>query len=170
LDRTRKEFLGAAGTVAAWIALAGAVGCGKDGRVRAEAAPTRVGQAWAFRTRPDLRPPVIEVTKPASRSVATGFVLCAPKNGPGEAHASQDGCLILDHTGRPVWFRPVPREAMDVMDFKAQRYRGRPVLTWWEGEHTGYGQGEYVLMDEAYREVARVRAGNGMQATTTSSS
>jgi hypothetical protein len=52
---------------------------------------------------------------------------------------------------------------MDVMDFKLQEYRGREVLTFWEGVHTGYGQGEYVLMDGAYREVARVRAGNGLQ-------
>jgi Arylsulfotransferase (ASST) len=37
------------------------------------------------------------------------------------------------------------------------------VLTWWEGEHTGYGQGEYVLVDGSYREVARVRAGNGYE-------
>jgi len=52
---------------------------------------------------------------------------------------------------------------MDVMDFKLQSYQGRSVLTWWEGVHTSYGQGEYVLMDESYREVARVRAGNGLQ-------
>jgi hypothetical protein len=90
-------------------------------------------------------------------------VFCAPKNGPDEAGPGQDGCLILDNTGQPVWFRPVGTEAMDVMDFKLQRYGGEPVLTWWEGEHTGYGQGEYVLMDASYREVARVRAGNGLQ-------
>jgi hypothetical protein len=95
--------------------------------------------------------------------VAPGYVFCAPKNGPDEAGPGQDGCLILDNTGQPVWFRPVAREAMDVMDFKLQRYGGEPVLTWWEGEHTGYGQGEYVLMDASYREVARVRAGNGLQ-------
>jgi hypothetical protein len=47
------------------------------------------------------------------------------------------------------------------MDFKAQSYRGRPVLTWWEGVHDGYGDGEYVIFDESYREVGRVRAGNG---------
>jgi hypothetical protein len=55
------------------------------------------------------------------------------------------------------------REAMDVMDFKLQRYRGRSVLTWWEEEHTGFGQGEYLLLDSSYREVARVRAGNGYE-------
>jgi Arylsulfotransferase (ASST) len=47
------------------------------------------------------------------------------------------------------------------MDFKLQSYRGRPVLTWWEGVHTGYGQGEYVIIDATYREVSRVLAGNG---------
>jgi hypothetical protein len=95
--------------------------------------------------------------------VAPGYVFCAPKNGPDEAGPGQDGCLILDNTGQPVWFRPVGTEAMDAMDFKLQRYRGKPVLTWWEGEHLGYGQGEYVLMDASYREVARVRAGNGYE-------
>ncbi len=95
--------------------------------------------------------------------MAPGYVFCAPKNGPDEAGPGQDGCLILDNTGQPVWFRPVATEAMDVMDFKLQEYRGEPVLTWWEGKHTGYGQGEYVLMDSSYGEVARVRAGNGYE-------
>ena len=95
--------------------------------------------------------------------MAPGYVFCAPKNGPDEVSPGQDGCLILDNTGQPVWFRPVGTEAMDAMDFKLQKYRGEPVLTWWEGEHTGYGQGEYLLMDGSYREVARVRAGNGYE-------
>ncbi len=161
-NHTRRDFLKVAGVGAAWVALGGAVGCESNGRARAKATPVRAGQESTFRTRPDLRPPVIEVTKPAGRSVAPGYVFCAPKNGPGEAHTSQDGCLIMDNVGQPVWFRPVP-EKMDVMDFKVQRYRGEPVLTWWEGEHTGYGQGEYILADETYKEVARVRAGNELQ-------
>jgi hypothetical protein len=106
--------------------------------------------------------PSIGATTPA-RGVAPSYVFCAPKNGPDEVGPGQDGCLILDNTGQPVWFRPVGTEAMDAMDFKLQEYRGEPVLTWWEGEHTGYGQGEYLLMDGSYREVARVRAGNGYE-------
>lgn len=100
----------------------------------------------------------------AARGVAPGYVFCAPKNGPGEAGPGQDGCLILDNAGQPVWFRPLQREDWDVMAFSLQRYRGRPVLTWWEGPHTGYGRGEFVIADESYREVARVRAGNGYEA------
>ena len=47
------------------------------------------------------------------------------------------------------------------MDFKAQSYKGETVLTWWVGHHTGYGQGEYVIADSSYREIKRLRAGNG---------
>ena len=146
----------------AWIALGGSLGCEPSERTRASASAASPEQAWGFRSRPDLQPPGIRVTTQA-HNTAPGYVFCAPKNGPDEAGPGQDGCLILDNTGQPVWFRPVATEAMDVMDFKLQRYKGEPVLTWWEGEHTGYGQGEYVLMDASYREVARVRAGNGLQ-------
>jgi hypothetical protein len=41
------------------------------------------------------------------------------------------------------------------MSFGVQTYRGRDVLTW------GETAGEYVIFDSAYREIARLRAGNG---------
>jgi hypothetical protein len=48
---------------------------------------------------------------------------------------------------------------------QVQEYRGRPVLTWFEGEaFGGYGEGEFVIADESYREIGRVRAGNGYEA------
>ncbi|MDP9411438.1 MAG: arylsulfotransferase family protein, partial [Actinomycetota bacterium] len=164
---TRRGFLRTAAGGLAWVTLGGslagavsATGCETSELTRASASKVPAERAWAFRSRPDLRPPGITVTDPVRRT-ASGHLFCAPKNGPDEAGPGQDGCLILDDRGQPVWFRPVGSEAMDVMDFKLQSYRGRPVLTWWEGVHEGYGQGEYVLMDGSYREVARVRAGNG---------
>jgi outer membrane protein assembly factor BamB len=54
-------------------------------------------------------------------------------------------------------------EDMDVMNFRAQTYKGETVLTWWEGYHTGHGQGEYVIFDSSYRELARFGAGNGYE-------
>src|SRR3712207_7250119 len=46
-------------------------------------------------------------------------------------------------------------------DVRVQRYRGQPVLTWWQGRiGLGQGRGEGVIVDSAYRELARVRAGN----------
>ncbi len=169
---TRRSFLRAAGAGAAWVALLGTLGCEPAERAEDRAGastpkpaastvrglpPVRSGSARVFRSRPDLTPPAVTVETP-TEGAAPGYVFLAPKKGPG-----QDGPMILDNEGQPVWFRPVRGAARDAMDFKAQRYRGEPVLTWWEGVHLAYGQGEYVIFDTAYREVARVRAGNGLE-------
>ncbi|QIN85366.1 ArsR family transcriptional regulator (plasmid) [Rubrobacter tropicus] len=164
--RTRKHFLVTAGG-GALLALSGLAGLGlvaraPDANIRAGASPAQTGRTWVFRSRPDLRPPPVEVTTPAGGAYP-GYVFAAAKNGPGEAHPSQDGPMILDNEGRPVWLWPVREEARDAMDFKAQSYRGKPVITWWEGVHGGFGRGEYVIFDDSYREVARVRAGNGYE-------
>jgi Arylsulfotransferase (ASST) len=98
-----------------------------------------------------------------ARDTAPGYIFIAPKNGPGEAGPGQDGCVILDDAGQPVWLRLLQNEGMDVMAFRAQKYKGETVLTWWEGLHTGYGQGQYVIFDSSYREIARFGAGNGYE-------
>jgi hypothetical protein len=159
---TRRRFLQAVAGGASWVALGGILGCDPVPRARAKAASAPAGRAWNFRSRPDLHPPVIEVIKQA-RDTAPGYVFIAPKNGPGEAGPGQDGCVILDNTGQPVWLRLLQNEGMDVMAFRAQAYKGETVLTWWEGLHTGYGQGEYVIFDHSYREIARFGAGNGYE-------
>jgi hypothetical protein len=71
--------------------------------------------------------------------------------------------MILDNDGQPVWLRLLQNEDMDVMAFRAQTYKGERVLTWWEGLHTGYGQGQYVIFDSSYREIARFGAQNAYQ-------
>ena len=50
------------------------------------------------------------------------------------------------------------------MDVRVQRYRGAPVLTWWEGTVFGGYGGTFVVTDGAYTPVARVKAGNGYKA------
>ena len=130
-----------------------------------------------FRSREDLKPPTIEVLthKQGSSSGGAaaqgaqgaqgggeeGYIFCAPKNGPDEASPSQDGAMIFDGRGDLVWFWPLESEEQDVMDFKVQSYRGEDVLTFWVGTHTGYGQGEYLILDSSYEEVGRVSAANG---------
>ena len=143
------------------LTLGAVAACEPDPRIRASASPESVGGRWAFRSRPDLSPPPVEVVR-RSRGVARGYLFAAPKNGPGEGYPAQDGPMILDGEGRPVWFRPVPEEGQDAMEFRVQRYGGEPVLTWWQGTHGGWGDGEYRIFDGSYREVARVRAGNGL--------
>src|SRR5215217_1705633 len=139
------------------------LGCDPVPRARATAASAPAGQAWNFRSRPDLHPPVIEVIKQA-RDTAPGYIFIAPKNGPEEAGPGQDGCMIVDNDGQPVWLRLLQKEDMDMMNFRAETYKGERVLTWWEGVHTGYGQGEYVIFDHSYREIARFGAANGYEA------
>ena len=160
---TRRRFLEVVAAGVAWAALTGTLGCEAFRRAPATASPDRFGKAPTFRSRPDLKPPPVEVTAEA-RGAAPGYVFLAPKKDPDKERpedAGQDGPLILDDGGRPIWFRPILREGEDAMDFKVQRYRGELVLTWSEGHHTGYGKGEHVILDSSYREVARVRAGGG---------
>ena len=147
----------------ALAALGGTLGCDQDSSARATAASSPAGRAWNFRSRPDLHPPVITVTRPP-QDTAPGLVFVAPKNGPGESHPSQDGCVILGNEGQPVWLHLLTDESLDVMNFKLQEYKGETVLTWWVGHHAGYGRGECVICDHSYREVKRIKAGNGYQA------
>ena len=154
---TRGRFLAA-------LALAGVaggvLGCDPAGRVRPLYPLRPNGGEWAFRSRPDLSPPAVSVARRSERT-APGYVFVAPKNGPGETGPGQRGPMIVDDDGRPVWFRPLRDDDENAMDFKAQRYKGLPVLTWWQGPNTAYGLGECAVLDDSYGEMTRVRAGGG---------
>ena len=108
-----------------------------------------------FLSRPDLKPPIVRVRSPA-QGTTPGYIFVAPK-----LRVAQAGPMILDDRGQVVWFLPVA--AKDVADFRVQRYRGRPVLTWWRGRAPmGVGGGYYSIYDTSYRKIADVRAGNGL--------
>ncbi|HEV3228770.1 MAG TPA: arylsulfotransferase family protein [Solirubrobacteraceae bacterium] len=110
-----------------------------------------------FRSRPDLKPPKVAVTQ-RGNGVSPGLVFLSPYSGP-----NQGGAMIVDNQGELVWFHP--HHQKQTTNFRIQDYRGKPVLTWWEGiiTSTGHGKGDYVLLDDSYREVARVKAGRGLQ-------
>jgi Arylsulfotransferase (ASST) len=146
---TRRRLLVAAGG-----ALAAAAGV-EAARLGSSSAPGRSLPA-SLHSRPDLSPPITTVLV-AARGAATGHVFVA-----GGAKGAQQGPLIVDDSGQPVWFHPVTGQSATNVD--VQRYRGKPVLTWWQGKVTGgHGLGEYVLMDTSYREVKRVGGGHGLQ-------
>jgi len=96
----------------------------------------------------------------SSAAVAGGDELVAPYSGPG-----QSGPMILDPSGGLVWFEPLSKST-SATNLKVQEYRGKPVLTWWQGDISvhGFGLGEDVIVSGAYSEIARVKAGNGLQA------
>jgi Arylsulfotransferase (ASST) len=108
-----------------------------------------------FRTEPGLLPPSIRTIR-GRLGGSGGYVFTAPKIKKG-----QDGAMITDPGGHLVWFHRAPT-GTSIYDFRAQSYRGRPVLTWWEGKILfGKGIGQGVIYDNAYRRLAIVRAGNG---------
>ena len=145
---------------------------------RADGAPataTIPGDATAvlnFVSRPDLTPPAITIVHrrrtSAPRAEDPPYFLVAatgyPRTGPGEP-----GLMILNRNGGLVWYSPntgfPASQGQARADFNVQSYRGKPVLTWWEGQmRTGYGHGRAVIADSSYRTIATVNAGNGLQA------
>jgi hypothetical protein len=134
--------------------------CGEEAKPKA--APKtppkpKPGPSQHFRSRPDLRPPVVQIRTPA-KGTAPGYVFLAPKMA-----VAQAGPMIMDDRGRLVWFHPL-KFTKGVTDFRAQRYRGKPVLTWWRGRlsNVGVGDGWYVIYDTSYRPIAEVRPGKGL--------
>jgi Arylsulfotransferase (ASST) len=108
-----------------------------------------------FRSRPDLSAPIIEL-RARAEAIAPGSIFFTPNNG-----QAPDGLLIVDDMGEPIWIRPDGE--LHAAAFRVSAYRGRPVLTWWEGTvNNGLGDGHYVVADETYREIARVTVGEGL--------
>ena len=58
-----------------------------------------------------------------------------------------------------MWFLPLASKS--AMGLRVQRYRGRPVLTWYEGTVLGAYGGDYVVFDPTYHRVVRVKAAGG---------
>jgi hypothetical protein len=113
-----------------------------------------------YATAPALTPSRLTVRTPAQRGATPGDFFLAPYQGEGSP-----GPMIVDQAGQLVWFHPLAPERQ-ATNFGVQRYRGRPVLVWWQGRilEAGFGQGEDVIYDGSYRQLASVRAGNGYSA------
>jgi hypothetical protein len=107
---------------------------------------------------PGISPPHLTVTH-AAVAVAPGFIFVAEKGGKNKP----SGPVIADNRGRIVWYHEVPH-GLEATDFRAQTYRGKPVLTWWQGtiSKAGVGRGEYVVYDDEYRELKTLKAGDGL--------
>ena len=109
-----------------------------------------------LKSRPDLRPPDLNVLTPGTEALP-GKILYAP---------AQFGTAIADNWGRTSWFRPVSfgGKGDRVANFQKQKYRGRNVLTYWKGANTtqGFTQlGSYEILNNKYKKIATVSPGNG---------
>jgi hypothetical protein len=151
---TRAEFLQRAAGSGAGAFLLGSGGSFAYQLLEAgtAAAATQSAGVHTFHSRPDLRPPTVEIVHPAQET-ADGYLFITPLSGPG-----QRGVLILDDKGDVVWFHPTTPQT--ALNFRAAIYKGDPVLTWWEGKaKQGLGAGDCVIVDQSYRLIARFEAG-----------
>jgi hypothetical protein len=129
-------------------------GCGAGSGKAPVASSTRPG----LHTLPDLTPPRLRVDHPAT-ATAPGFVFLAEKGGAKKP----SGPVIADDEGRVVWYHQVPL-GLEATDFRTQTYRGKPVLSWWQGRisKTGVGRGSYVIYDAAYQQLATLKAAHNL--------
>ncbi len=136
---------------------------GGDEAEKEDAAPDEpaVEVAWEFVTRPDLTPPRIDVRSTDAAgadeiAAGDGLVFLGVKDQ-REKGAPMNGPVIVRADGTPVWVAP-QGDTRWTYDLRVQEYDGEPVLTWWRGNTFpfGYGEGEWVLMDTSYREIATV--------------
>jgi hypothetical protein len=156
LKRAGTAAAGAAGFSAAGLSLAG---CGTRAPARALADSTVLKGVRYFQSRPDLQPPLVELTTNRAPGDPGYIFLATAALGPG-----QGGTMILRTDGELVWFKP----DVDIskFDFNVQAYLGKPVLTWWQGHvlGAGYGDGIGVIADSKYQTIHTVKAGNGLKA------
>lgn len=151
---TRRSFLVGAGLAAAAVAVPTASARG--------GATELATSGRRYLSRPDLEPPIVRVT--TKNDPSPGYVFLAPfdlaasvAGGPSEG---QYGALIVDDDGYPIWFRE-SKPGLTIIDLRVQKFRGRRVLTWYEGHVLDSYGGEWIVADSSYRQIARIRAGNG---------
>ena len=118
--------------------------------------PRDYNEMQHFHTRPELEPPVLDVTQRSSQT-APGYLFAAPYAGPGPS-----GPMIFEESGELVWFDPLPK-GIEATNLQMQQLDGQPVLTWWQGRipPQGFGQGEEIIDNTSYQQIARLHAGNG---------
>lgn len=120
-------------------------------------APRVPGDVHTYYSRPDLRPTSVRISEPYS---GTSDIFLASMHGP-----LQWGPMIVDGRGSLIWFKPIAGRKTEAADVNVQRYRGQPVLTWWQGfqNYGGLGPNKDVIVNRRYRTIATVRGGNGLK-------
>ncbi|HEX5225918.1 MAG TPA: arylsulfotransferase family protein [Solirubrobacteraceae bacterium] len=148
---------GAGGTVKTSFTVAHAVGVPQKEFAVSKGNPADVQH---YASAPSLSPSQVHITTPPRPGSSPGDVFLAPYQGPGRW-----GPMIVDQHGSLVWFRPLAA-GQAATRFGVQTFAGAPALTWWQGRiiQIGFGEGEDVVYNTSYRQVAKVRAGNGLHA------
>jgi arylsulfotransferase ASST len=153
--KTRMNIVGAGGGTYTFNV---AVPAGRIPSAPPLVAPRVRGDVQRFQSAPQLFAPALTVSK-LPRGAAPGDLFVGPQAGP-----VQRGPEIFGPYGGLIWFKSVPN-GQSATDFRVQTYRGKPVLTWWQGTvNGGVGLGIDEIYDSSYRPLATVKGVNGIQA------
>lgn len=164
--RQRSQLWKSIGAMVLWLGLAGG---------NALAAKVTAGR-WTFPSAPQLQPPALRVTtgNKAVRSPAPNgdLIFLAPIRAYSRKlpFSGLPGPEIVEPDGQPVWELPLgardPKtgQVEVAMDLFPARYKGQPVLVWWQGYITpqGFGEGEWVFVNSHYEPILHVRAPAGL--------
>ncbi|MGZ4221619.1 MAG: arylsulfotransferase family protein [Solirubrobacteraceae bacterium] len=154
------------------LALAATVCIGAVAAASAQAASTPpIGAfttkgAWSFVSAPKLHPPKLSALRPTATSkLAPGYFMVANfKNLTTTAPmVGEGGPLILDNKLQPVWFNPVGTNQL-AGNLREQSYRGKPVLTYWQGLISSVGEttsGQFIVVDQHYKKIASIKGQDG---------
>jgi hypothetical protein len=110
-----------------------------------------------FRTLPALRPVGFCVKRRRGAKPAPGHILVSPRP-PDARGGRQFGLMIVSDNGRLLWYA---RRSNVVHDLKTVEYRGQRLLAFYYRKPRG--DSYYELLDDRYRLVRRITAGNGLR-------
>ncbi|KPM37904.1 hypothetical protein AK830_g8666 [Neonectria ditissima] len=122
---------------------------------------------WQFRSRPDLAPPRLNITIPATDAAAPGYLFLAPFAGfpdtPTEQHGPRQAApYMFQDNGDLVW-SGYGFYSIWATNFQAGRWKGEDVLFSFEGDHNagyGHGHGHITILDKHYETIRELRARN----------
>jgi hypothetical protein len=136
--------------------------------------PSGASGVWSFVSAPGLHPGKVNVrTLQPGASLNPIFVAPYNESTNPSLLVGEDGPLIMDASGNPIWFHPVSSDnSVLAFDFKAQTLFGKPVLTWWQGSVAGIAPshlppgtalegGHFVIYNQHDREIMSVQAPSG---------
>lgn len=129
-------------------------------------------QVWSFVSEPNLHPMKVFVNLMLP-GISAGYIMLAPYSFSEYSSTGQQGALMLDNRGNPIYFRPTSGPNLMNTDFRVQQFNGEPVLTFWQGTlstppaytNAPGGSSEpnscYYILDSTYAVIKTVAAQNG---------
>lgn len=130
---------------------------------------TQSANVWSFVSEPNLHPMKVSVNI-NDKGTSSGKIFVAPYSASATSAYGQQGALIMDNSGDPIWFRPSGSANLMNTDFRVQKLAGEPVLTFWQGTlaappaYTDAPSGSsepgscYYILDKSYQVIKTVSA------------